>query len=1139
MEIGLVRKVDIDHEMQQSYLDYAMSVIVSRALPDARDGLKPVQRRILYAMYDMGLRPNSDYKKSARIVGEVLGKYHPHGDMAVYEAMARLAQDFTMRNPLVDGQGNFGSVDGDPPAAMRYTEARLAPFSIEILNQLDRDTVNFTPNFDGTLSEPDVLPAAVPNLLVNGASGIAVGMATNIPPHNLAEVIDALTLLLHEWERIDDIAIPDLMKYVQGPDFPTGGIILEEHGQNELLSAYATGRGRVIVRGRVHAEEMSRGRNRLIITELPYQVNKSALIERIAELVREGTLEGIADLRDESDRHGMRIVIELKQGVEAEDIVSGLYRRTPLETTFGINMLALVNGEPHLLSLKHALKVYIEHRLEVVQRRSEFDLKKARQRLHILEGLRIALKNLDEIIALIKSAVDAEDARQKLIRRYKLSDLQSQAILDMQLRRLASLERKKIELEYKELEALVKDLEALLKSPERMRRVVEEELLAMRQAYAEKRRTQIVSLKDGESSKALLMTSDITPAQTVWVGITQDGIIARTNGDSLPRLSGRAAPRWLLRTDTHHTLYLAAEDGRTAAVAVSSIPESEQFSDGVPMGKVSMFEDGERLVGLFSVPPKDELPASDRFILTVTRLGMVKKSAVAELPGPSAQRFILVKVNPSDSLDSVVQTDGNDEILLVTAQAMAIRFPEQEVRPMGLAAAGVNGIKLYPADAVVGLEKAQPDAEILLVSTAGKGWRLPYTEFPTQGRYGQGVQIGKVTPGTRLVALLSGKKNQNGILHFKQAAARTIRVDEAPLTRRLKSIHEIVPVKPGDEVTGITRLADSLALWGGMPQQTGKVEPPTEPVPEILFEQDRQLSLESIIYESAMPPNGSAGSLSPTKKTVEKQKAAAPVARASRKAKSLATAAPTSKKQAAAPSIEKKAASVKASSKVKSSSESAVPFVPVAKSTRQKKAASPAAKPAGLKRTTAKAAAKKVVSRLPTSEAVTPIEKAAKPVRLSAKKTSTPVGASIMADKKESQKETIQSSAQISPSSEKPARRSRKSSAAIPKATEKPVARKRKSSEVEPVKASPARKPGQASSKAESASTPGKVVPRKSTKVSPAPDKKPAATNRAGRKSPAAKAPEKSSTSGSSGSPSKPGRKPRSPRKPPEQNGLF
>src|SRR5512135_3543620 len=426
--VGNVRPIDIDHEMQQAYLSYAMSVIVARALPDARDGLKPVHRRILYAMHDMGLQPNSLYKKSARIVGEVLGKYHPHGDAAVYDAMSRMAQDFSMRYLLVDGQGNFGSVDGDAPAAMRYTEARLATMSSDLLGDIEKNTVDFSPNFDGTLKEPDVLPAAVPNLLVNGATGIAVGMATNIPPHNLGEVIDAMIVLLRNWEHSDDISVTDLMKYVQGPDFPTGGIILEEHGQNELLAAYATGRGRVIVRGRVLAEEMSRGRMRLIITELPYQVNKSALIERIAELVREGTLEGIADLRDESDRHGMRIVIELKQGIEAEQVVSGLYRRTPLQSVFYISMLALVGGEPHHLSLKKALQVYLDHRLEVVRRRSEYDLAKAKARLHILEGLRTALANLDEIIALIKASPDVDGARERLMKRFKLSELQAQAI---------------------------------------------------------------------------------------------------------------------------------------------------------------------------------------------------------------------------------------------------------------------------------------------------------------------------------------------------------------------------------------------------------------------------------------------------------------------------------------------------------------------------------------------------------------------------------------------------------------------------------------------------------------------------------------------------------------------------------------
>ena len=881
MEIGLVRKVDIDQEMQQSYLDYAMSVIIARALPDARDGLKPVQRRILYAMYDLGLRPNTDYKKSARIVGEVLGKYHPHGDMAVYESMARLAQDFTMRHTLVDGQGNFGSVDGDPPAAMRYTEARLAPFSIELLNQLDRDTVDFSPNFDGTLKEPDVLPAAIPNLLVNGASGIAVGMATNIPPHNLGEVIDASVMLLREWEKMDDIAIQDLMKYVQGPDFPTGGIILEEHGQNELLAAYATGRGRVIVRGRVHAEEMSRGRSRLIITELPYQVNKSALIERIAELVREGTLEGIADLRDESDRHGMRIVIELKQGVEAEQVVSGLYRKTPLESTFGINMLALVNGEPHLLSLKHALKVYLEHRITIVRRRSEHDLLKARQRQHILEGLLVAIKNLDEIIALIRAAQDAGEAKERLIKRFKLSDLQAQAILDLQLRRLAALERKKIEQEYKDLAEQIKELEVLLKSPLKMRQMVEAELIAMRLAYADKRRTQIVSLKDGESAKALLMTTDITPPQTVWVGVTADGIIARTSEDALPRVSGKVAPRWLLRTTTHHTLYLAGEDGRTAAVAVSSIPEAEKFSDGVSLAKVSMFEENERLAALFSVPPKNEIK-DERFILTVSRLGMVKKTVLSELPGPSMQRFVLARINPSDSLGWTMLTTGSDDVLLVTAKGMAIRFSEQDVRPMGLVAAGVNGIKLAAADALVIAEKTTPGGEILLIASSGKGWRLDFREFPLQGRYGQGVQVGKLPGGAKLVAALPGKKNQNGILHLKLAAAKSIRVDEVPLVKRLKAPQDILELKAGDAVEAITGLVDGLKFWEDRSRQGPKEAVEADVVPQIVIEEEKQLVLGEFALETPYDSTGGA-----------KDKAAA----AGLKAQPTAKAAPRSNKK--------------------------------------------------------------------------------------------------------------------------------------------------------------------------------------------------------------------------------------------------
>jgi len=816
MEVGLVRKVDIDHEMQQSYLDYAMSVIVARALPDARDGLKPVQRRILYAMYDMGLRADSSFKKSARVVGEVMGKYHPHGDVAVYEAMARLAQDFTLRYPLVDGQGNFGSVDGDPPAAMRYTEARLTPLAIEMLAQIERNTINFTRNFDDTLDEPVVLPAALPNLLVNGANGIAVGMATNIPPHNLGEVVDALSFMLRSWEKLDDLAVQDLMRFIQGPDFPTGGIILQEEEQNELLTAYATGKGRITVRGKVHAEEMGRGRARLIISELPYLVNKTSLQERIAELVREGDLEGIADLRDESDRQGMRIVIELKQTADVEQVLRELYQKTPLQTTFGIMLLALVDDEPRLLTLKQALRVYLEHRLEVARRRSEFDLARAKERAHILEGLRIAINRLDEVIALIRNSPDVDTARTRLMKQFKLSELQAQAILDMQLRRLAALERKKLETEYKEVIQRIKELEALLKSPKKMRQLVEDELLRVKQTYTDRRRTQIVSLKQGKSVKALLTTADVTPAREVWIGILADGTIARSVGDDTSRLSGRQAPRWLLKTSTHHTLYLVTQEGKAAAVVVESIPETEKFVDGIPLHKAAPLREGDKLAGIFSTPRRSGLH-DGQFILTVSKTGLVKKSLLLDLPGPSAQTFTLVKINSGDELIWLGLTDGKSEILLVSAQGMAIRFTEQEVRPMGLAAAGVNGIKLKEGDYVVGVEKILSGEEVLLLAWDGYGWRTPDSEFPLQGRYGQGVLACRLVRGRKLVGILVGKRTQNGIVHFQKAAAKLARVDIVDLGNRTRKAQQAIEIKEGDRVISITPIIDGLAFWEKKP----------------------------------------------------------------------------------------------------------------------------------------------------------------------------------------------------------------------------------------------------------------------------------------------------------------------------------
>jgi DNA gyrase subunit A len=811
MEVGLIRKVDIDSEMQQSYLDYAMSVIVSRALPDARDGLKPVQRRILYAMYDMGLRSDTAYKKSARIVGEVLGKYHPHGDVAVYEAMARLAQDFSMRYPLVDGQGNFGSVDGDPPAAMRYTEARLMPLAMEMMAQLDRNTVDFTGNFDDTMKEPLVVPSAIPNLLVNGATGIAVGMATNIPPHNLTEVVDAIEFMLRDWEHLDDINISDLMQFVKGPDFPTGGIILEENGQSDLHSAYATGRGRVLVRGRVHAEDMGRGRSRLIITEIPYMANKASLIERIAELVREGHLDGISDLRDESDRQGMRIVIELSKAAETDDVLRKLYQHTPLQSTFGIHLLALVNNEPRLLTLKQALRVYIEHRLEVVRRRSEFDLEKARQRAHILDGLRIAINNLDEIIALIRNSPDVETARTRMIKRFKLSDVQAQAILDMPLRRLAALERKKIEDEYRELQRVIKELEALLKSPKRMRQVVADELELVKAKYGDKRRTQIVSLKEGESGKILLTADELTPGKDVWVGVTPEGLISRTGSDQPPALTGTTPPAWLVKTNTHHTLYVVTTEGRAAGITVESLPQTGQLSEGYPLYKVAPFADQDRVGAVFAVSPEARA-IENSSILTVTQGGMVKKSLLADLPGASTQVFTLVKVNSEDELIRAIPMTGEADIFMVSANGNAIRFSQQDVRPMGLVAAGVNGMKIKPGDRIVSGDALQTGDEIMLVASDGKAWRMSSDEFPVQGRYGQGIAACKLTKDEKLFASVLGDASLAAVAHLHNGQTALIHIGDIALGKRTRAGQTLIKLGPGDGIERIGLVLDGLAL---------------------------------------------------------------------------------------------------------------------------------------------------------------------------------------------------------------------------------------------------------------------------------------------------------------------------------------
>jgi DNA gyrase subunit A len=804
MELGLVRKIDIDREMQDAYLDYAMSVIVARALPDARDGLKPVQRRILYAMYDMGIRADSPYRKSARIVGEVLGKYHPHGDASVYESMARMAQDFSMRTMLVDGQGNFGSVDGDPPAAMRYTEARLAAPALDLLADIAKNTVDFADNFDGTLTEPSVLPSAIPNLLVNGATGIAVGMATNIPPHNLSEIVDACIYTLEKWEKLDDVNVEDLMEFVEGPDFPTGGIIIEKKGEEGIEAAYGKGRGRVTIQAKAHIEEMERSKSRIIVTELPYQVNKSSLIERIAELVRDGHLEGITDLRDESDRQGLRIVIELTKNVDPEKVLADLYKRTPMQSAFSINLLALVDNEPRLLNLKQALRVYLDHRLTVIKRRAEFDLQKARARAHILEGLMVALKHLDEIIALIKGSPDVETARTRLMKRYKLSELQANAILELQLRRLAALERKKIETEYKETLTLIKELEALLKSPRKMRTTAAEELLKVKESYGDRRRTQIVSLRS-RRHKAPLTAAELVGEHAVWIGMTAEGTLARTRDDKPPRLSGSEAPKLLVRANATDTLYLVSGRGMAAAVAVHTLPEAEKLADGNPFNKQSPLQADEMPVAAFALPArKSELP-EETTLLTVTRGGMVKKSLVNELPGPSAQAFRLVNVNDGDSLGWAALTDGRKEVLLATALGMSIRFAEEEVRPMGLAAAGVNGIKLGVGDEVVGMEILPGVGDIFLITSDGKGKRVEVKDFPAQGRYGKGVIAWELPLGVKLAGLGMGKPNTIVTMHLLKAAPKMARLDEASLRKRSAVRGEtVVEVKPGDAVLGLT-----------------------------------------------------------------------------------------------------------------------------------------------------------------------------------------------------------------------------------------------------------------------------------------------------------------------------------------------
>jgi DNA gyrase subunit A len=789
-----------------------------------------------------------------------------------------MAQDFSMRYRLVDGQGNFGSVDGDAPAAMRYTEAKLAAPAINLLGDIQKNTVDFNANFDSTLTEPSVLPAAIPNLLINGATGIAVGMATSIPPHNLVEVVDAIHYMLEKWDRMDDISVEDLMRFVKGPDFPTGGIILQEASGDGLISAYSTGRGRVTLQASAHIEEMERGRSRIIVSELPYMTNKSSLIERIASLVREEKLEGISDLRDESDRQGMRIVIELTKNADPQKVLSALYRSTPMQSTFSIIMLALVEGEPRMLSLKQCLRVYVEHRLEIIRRRSEYDLSRARQRAHILEGLRTALNNLDEVISMIRKSPDADTARIRLIKRFKLSEIQAQAILDMPLRRLAALERKKIEEEYKEVRALISELESLLRSPKKMRQVVDQDLQTVKEAYGDRRRTHIFQMKAGELKVELLTTTDLKPEKIIWLSVTSEGLISRSQDDKPPRLSGREAPRWLIQANTRDTLYLVSEKGEAAAIPVHAIPDTEQNQTGLPLDKVSALKDGQPLAGLFTLPYRDrradanrrdssfeinEKILQDSFILTVTQQGMVKKSTINDLPGPSASSFTLVRVNEGDRLRWLRLTNNQNEILLVTANGIAIRFHEEEIRPMGLVAAGVQGIKLQSGDEIAGLDLLPQAGEVFLLASDGSAKRVQVDQFPRQGRYGQGIIAWKLPSKIHVVGMAVGKGTRRAIVHLARLAPRPIRLDEAPIMGRAARSQVVKEISGGDRVVG---LCIPWEMERQLVAQTGDEGSTVKKVRSRQKAEPTQLSLE-LDASSKSPKPTSKSSVAPAKKT--------------------------------------------------------------------------------------------------------------------------------------------------------------------------------------------------------------------------------------------------------------------------------
>ncbi len=800
-----VRPVRIIDEMRNSYLDYAMSVIVSRALPDVRDGLKPVQRRILHSMDELAMRPGTSYKKSARLVGEVMGKYHPHGDSPVYDAMVRMAQDFSMRYTLVDGQGNFGSVDDDPPAAMRYTEARLSPIAQELLVDIDQDTVDFSPNFDGSLNEPVVLPARLPNLIVNGSSGIAVGMTTSIPPHNLTEICDAILHLIDNPEA----TIDELMEIVPAPDFPTGAIIL---GQQGIREAYETGKGRAVVRARMEAEEMARGgRYQLVVTEIPYQVNKASLVQKIAMLAKERKIDGISEVRDESDRHGMRVVIELRRDAQVQRVMNNLYKHTALQSAFYINMLALVDGQPRTLPLNSILQEFIDHRIVITRRRSEFEMRKAQARVHILEGLLKAIDDLDNAIQLIRNAADVEAARLALMERYALDEEQAQAILEMQLRRLAALERKRIEDEFKQLTKRIAELQALLADPSKVLVIVADETRKLKEKFGDERRTQVTAQEAGDFTN-----EDLIPHQEVVVTLSQRGYIKCVPADTYRRQhrGGKGVRGQTTReddiihdhlvADTHDFLLFFTNTGRVYRKKVYDLHmDTSRVSRGVPLVQALNIQPGESVQAILDVSSFD----GGEDILFATRMGEIKRMALAALVNIRSNGIRTMDVEPGDQLVSIRLASESDDVIMVSQHGMSVRFPAAQVRQSSRMAGGVRGMRLKDDDIVVAMDVVEKDCALLVISQHGYGKPSPMEHYRPQSRGGFGLKTFRITSKSGPVATARVVKEGEDIMIISQKGqvTRTNLNELRELSRRTQGV-SIVSLPGDDIVVSITSM---------------------------------------------------------------------------------------------------------------------------------------------------------------------------------------------------------------------------------------------------------------------------------------------------------------------------------------------